>query len=128
MKATFTKAIGPKAAAKPVKADPLAAFGLIEGTGDTVTVQGVSAAGTPIDISTVAKITAVSDNEAILKILPPEGMTYHEDAVALGDCNVIVTATWNDGSVGPFTLNYPCKVSVGPVAGLAISHGPVHVH
>jgi hypothetical protein len=118
-----------KAAAGNVKAGPLAVFPLVEGTGDTVTVTGGDSANNPVDISAVATITVVSDTPAVLTVSAPTGMTYTESAPGpVGTANVTITATWNDGSIGPLALTYPVSVSAGPANTLIINHGPVTVN
>lgn len=123
-KVSFTKKSGAKAAAAPHASGPVVDFQLLDNQNDSVTIQGASAAGNPIDISTVATITVKSDNESVLTVSTPSGMTYVEKAVgSTGSANVTVTATWNDGSVGPFSISYPVTVTAGPAGGLVVTHG-----
>lgn len=115
-------------AAKPNKAKqgdpPPASYGLQDNQDGSVTVWGVDAAGATVDISTVATLTPapVSDNTAVLTVDAPVGMTCVYHGVAPGEANVTLVATWNDGSVGPFTITDPCVVSGSAATGLAITH------
>jgi hypothetical protein len=116
--------------APPAKAGPGKPAGapgdfiLIDNEDDTCTVQGADAAGNPVDISGVATITATSDNPAILTVDPPQGMTFAMHAAGpLGGATVSVVATWNDGSVGPFTASLPVDVQAGGATGLRIVPG-----
>jgi hypothetical protein len=90
----------------------------------TFTVLGKDAAGFGgIDISGVATLTVSSDNAAVLTVGVISGMTFPVSAVAPGTCNLTITATWNDGSIGPFVINLPGTVTQGPVTGLEVDVG-----
>ncbi len=110
-------------------------FEYLVGEDGECTVQGVNDQGA-VDITTVATLTVVSADPSIVSVDPASinGMTFTEKAVAVGSTVVTVTATWNDGSVGPFSLDDPVKVSVpvppppGPVVGLTITHGVPVIH
>ncbi len=91
---------------------------------DTYTVTGVDAAGAPVDISSVATIAATSDNAAVLTADAPTGTTGMVHGVAPGSANLTITATWGDGSVGPFTITVPVTVAAGPATGLDVTFGP----
>lgn len=89
------------------------------------TVMGEDAAGNPVDISTVASLTPAptSDTPTVLTAGPVTGNTFPITAVAPGSANITVTATWNDGSIGPFTATLPVTVTAGPATGLIINVG-----
>jgi hypothetical protein len=103
-------------------------FAIIDNEDDTVTVSGVDAAGDMIDISAVATLdTPVSSDPTMVTADAPVGMTFKEHAIVVGSPTVTVTATWNDGSLGPFSytdnLTITAPPSPGPVTGLVITHG-----
>jgi hypothetical protein len=117
---TKTAAKSAKGAAAPV------AFQLIDNQNDTCTVMGVDSAGNQLDISSVATLTPAptSDNTAVLTIGAPTGMTFNMKAVGpTGSANVTATATWNDGSIGPFSFTLPVNVSAAPAGGIVIVPG-----
>ncbi len=134
-KVSLTKkpAAGMKAA---VKAGPKAApvdFSLQDNGDDTVTIMGVDAAGNPVDISGVATLAVVSADPTIVTVDPPVGLTYAMHAIgklSTPGTPVLVTstATWTDGSRGPFTIDDPVDVVAGPAGGLVIQHGPPTLH
>jgi hypothetical protein len=116
------KSAAPAGAAKP-KAAP-GVFVLLDNEDDTFTVMGVDAGGNQVDISTVATLTVSSDAPTILTVSPPVGMTSAVQAVGpTGAANVICVATWNDASIGPFTLNQPITVSGTAATGLVVNFG-----
>ncbi len=125
----FTKKGGAHAApAKKAKVgDAVLGFELVEGNGDIVTVFGTNAAGDRLDISGVATLdpAPTSDNTTALTVDPPVGMTYHEKGLKAGSANVLVTATWTDGSKGPFSFTDPvtCKADPNNPTGLILEHG-----
>lgn len=89
------------------------------------TVLGEDAAGQQLDISALATLTPAptSDTPAVLTVGPPTGMTFPITAVIPGTANITAGATWNDGSIGPFTITLPATVTTGPVTGLVIDVG-----
>jgi hypothetical protein len=112
-----------------VKAGPVVNFNLVDNGDDTCTVLGVDKAGNPAPIDTLATITVTSDNTAILTVDPPVGVTFAMHAVGpLGSANVTAVATWNDGSVGPFTFTLPVTIVAGAVSGVVIQPGTPTVH
>ncbi len=113
-----------------VKAAAVAgSFVLLDNEDETFTVLGVTAGGNTVDISDVATLEVVSDNTSILTVDPPVGMTSAMHAVGpLGTANLSVTATWNDGSLGPFSFTLPGEVKAGPVGGVVIDLGPPTSH
>ncbi len=121
------KAAGMKAG-KPLKAGdaPTSDYALQDNQDGSVTVMGVDSAGAVVDISAVATLTPAptSDNTAVLTVGTPTGMTCPYSGVAPGNATVTLTATWNDGSVGPFTITDPCVVSGSAAVGLTVTHSP----
>jgi hypothetical protein len=93
----------------------------------TFTVYGITAAGNPVDISGVAKLLPVpaSSAESIVTVDPPDGMSFKVTAVGpLGDSVIAVTATWNDGSVGPFEFDQPVTIKADPNSATGITVVP----
>lgn len=93
------------------------------GTG-TFTVFGTDATpGDTVDISSVATLTPAptSDNPS-LTVSAPTGMavTISAPATGSGTGNVTFTATWNDGSVGPFTFVAKITYSGGAITGITV--------
>ncbi len=111
---------GMKAARGQAKAGD---FSLLDNEDDTGTVNGVNAAGNPVDISNVATITVTSDNPAVLSVDPPQGTTFKVHGATPGTCNLSIVATWNDGTVGPFTITEPMTVSAGGPTGVKVDWG-----
>lgn len=112
---------------KPMKAGdpPLANYLLQDNEDGSFTILGADAAGAQVDISAVATLDPppTSDNTAILTVDPPSGMTVACHGVLPGQALVTVTATWGDGSVGPYVITVPVEVKAGPVTGLAVTFG-----
>jgi hypothetical protein len=125
----LSKAQGLKKAAKSVKGDLISSFVMLDNEDDTYTVSGIDAAGNPVDISAVATLTPAptSDNTSVLTVDAPDPanpMTFAVHAVGpLGVANVLATATWNDGSLGPFSFTLPTTVQAGPAGGIEIIPG-----
>jgi hypothetical protein len=104
----------------------LTSFAIMDNQDDTYTVSGVDAVGNPVDISAVASLTPApsSDNLAVLTVDAPAGMTFAVHALGpLGVANVLATATWTDGSLGPFAFTLPTTVTAGPAGGVVITPG-----
>jgi hypothetical protein len=126
MTCTVEKKSGMKAGAPAAKAKagdpPPSSLVLFDTEDGKFTIFGRNKAGTKLDISAVATLGDVtSDNPAVLTVDPPQGMTDQTHGVAAGTATVSVTATWNDGSVGPYTLTIPATVSTDPkVTGLLV--------
>lgn len=101
-------------------------FAIIDNEDDTVTVSGERDDGTIVDISGVAALSNPnSDNPTVMTADEVNGMSFVEHALAPGNANVSVTATWADGSVGPLLYTDPVIVSApppGPVTKLVVVH------
>jgi len=120
------------AAVKGAKASP-GVFLLQDNGDDTFTVLGADAAGATVDISAVATLTASSDNPAVVTVDTPTGMTSAIHAAtpppAVGaTANITLTATWKDGSIGPFVVTWPQQITAGPVSGIVVTPGVPTVH
>jgi hypothetical protein len=112
-----------------------ATFVFVDNGNDTLTVMGVDSAGNPVDISGVANLTATpptSSDTTKITVDPPTGMTFAMHAAgpltpADGSAPVVITAvaTWNDGTLGPFTGTLNVNVVAGPAGGVVIQPGPV---
>lgn len=105
----------------------LANFILVDNEDDTFEIQGTDTQGNRVDISSVATAVVSSDNESVLAVDAPTGMTSAMHTVgsppALGSANITAVVTWNDGSLGPFTVTLPVSVVTGPVGGVVITPG-----
>ena len=103
------------------------AFVLVDNQDDTATIQGVDAGGNPVDISTVATLTATSSAPSQFSVDPPVGMTVTLHGLtptpAGTPATLTVVATWNDGSVGPFTVTAPITITGSAATGLSIAFG-----
>jgi hypothetical protein len=106
-----------KGAAAPIS------FQFTDNENATFTVNGVDASGAAVDISGVATLTATSDTPAVMTVGPVTGMGSSIQGVGPGTANLILVATWNDGSVGPFTLTVPVTVTGGTATGLSVTFG-----
>lgn len=120
---------------KVMKASPgvkLGEFQIQDNQDSTCTVFGVDAAGAQLDISAVATLTPApsSSDPATVTVDPPTGMTFVMHAVGpltTPGTPVLITAvaTWNDGSIGPFTFDLPVEVQKSPsaIGGIVIVPG-----
>lgn len=104
-------------------------FVLEDNQDGSFTVFGVSKAGNKVDISSVATLAVTSSDPAIVTVDAPEGMRVATHAVGpTGSVTLTITATWNDGSVGPFSIDLPGTVMGGPVSGLIVDFGTPTSH
>ncbi len=105
-------------------------FTILDSQDGHYTVHGHTASGKDADISAVATLTATSDNPAVFTASTPVGMSGDVTAVAAGTANLILVATWTDGSVGPFTITVPGTVNPtpDPVTGLGVLFGTPTIH
>jgi hypothetical protein len=129
----LAKKSGKQAVAPKKAAGPVTDFVFMDNQDDTCTVNGVDAAGNPVDISSVATIAVNSGDTTTVTVDPPTGMTFAMHATgkltASGSpCLISVTATWNDGSVGPFSFTLPVDVVAGPATGVVIIPGTPTSH
>lgn len=102
---------------------PPAGFSLNDNQDDTFTISGVTGSGSTVDISAVATISVTSSDTSVLSVDAPTGMTGTVHGLKAGTATVTIVATWNDGSVGPFTITVDVTVSQSPVTGIVISWG-----
>jgi hypothetical protein len=89
-------------------------------------VWGTDAAGFDQDISAVAKI-AVADSDQAVAVSTPDATlfdTFNEKGVSPGANKVTITATWNDGSIGPFAGEADFTVTGSTVTGLDVKPTP----
>ena len=128
-----------KPAASAVKMHKMGAaapadFVFVDTGNDTLTVMGVDSAvpPNPVDISAVATLTPAptSSDPTKITVAAPTGMTFAMSAVGpltVPGTPVVITAvaTWNDGSLGPFTGTLNVDVVAGPAGGIVIQPGPV---
>lgn len=90
--------------------------------GGQLTVTGHDAAGAGgIDLSGVATLAVTSSDPTVLTVDPPSGMTATCKGVKPGTVTITVTATFNDGSIGPFTINVTASVTASAATGLDVS-------
>ncbi len=133
MNAKLTKGTKAPPAAKPKAV--LSAVNINDNQDDSFTVHGVDANGSVLDISALATITASSDNTALMTVDAPVGVTstVHgvvpspapADGTVLGVANLVIVATWNDGSVGPFNISVPVTLTYSASAptGIVVDFG-----
>lgn len=126
-------AVGRAAPKKLSLSDPAPTdYALVDNEDGTITVSGLRADGTLADLSGVATLAVSSDNPTSLSVDPidaakPMVVTVH--GLAAGTANVVIVATWTDGSVGPFTITVPATISASPppppspIIGLAVTLG-----
>lgn len=117
---------GQRVSRKLAAGDPaVTSFQLQDNQDDTYTVSGVDAAGFPVDISGVASLTPAptSADPTVLTVDAPTGMTFGVHGVKPGESDVTATATWNDGSLGPFTFILPTTVAAGPAGSIVVTPG-----
>jgi hypothetical protein len=118
-----------KRGAVPQKAGPKAAvvgFQAQDNEDSTYTVFGVDAAGAQVDISGIASMTISGGQPPSVTNDPPQGMTalfHFAPPPTNGPVNFTVEVTWNDGSVGPFTIDQPVTVTAGQVTGVIGTFG-----
>ena len=132
-KATFVKKSALKGAPAKAKAGAVVDFQIVDNGDTTCTVMGVDAAGATLDISAIASLTPAptSSDPTLVTVDAPAGMTFGMHAVKISvpgsPVQVTATATWNDGSIGPFTFTLPVDVIAGGATGITIVVGPVTV-
>jgi len=110
---------------------PIPGLILQDNENNTLTVLGVDGAGNQVDISSVATLTPAPtvDQPTLLTVGAPTAMTFAVTAVGpLGTVNLTITATWNDGSIGPFVITQPLTLVAGPAGGITIVPGTPSVN
>lgn len=85
----------------------------------TVTGHDASGAG-GIDLSSVATLAVVSSDPSILTVDAPSGMTAQCKGVKAGHVALTVTATFTDGSIGPFAIEVGAEVTSRTPTGLDV--------
>jgi hypothetical protein len=122
---------GKKPAAADPKHAPVDNFVLVDNEDSTCTVYGVDAAGNQVDISGVATLTPppTSSDPTVIVVDPPVGMTFTMHATGKlstpgNPVQVTATATWNDGSAGPYVFTLPVDVVAGTAGAIVIVPGP----
>jgi hypothetical protein len=135
MKVKLTKkSPGMRSAGKLPKGASPTEFNLQDNGDNTFTVLGVNDAGNTVSIEDIATLEASSDNPAAITVDPPTGMTVGihaptNPAPAPGaTANVTLTATFTDGSIGPFSISIPGTITAGPVSGIEVKLGTPTVH
>jgi hypothetical protein len=108
-------------------------FQFVDNGDSTCTVNGVDGAGNPVDISTVATITASSSDTTLVTVDAPSGMTFGMHAVGPlstpgTPVAIAVVATWTDGSKGPFSFTLNVDVIAGGPTGIIVVPGTVTTH
>ena len=102
-------------------------FVLFDNQDDTFSVEAVDAAGNPLDISSVATLGVTSSDTSKMTVDAPTGMTVAGHAlaptVAGSPITLTFTATWNDGSVGPFSFVLPVDITGTVATGLTVTPG-----
>ena len=122
---------GMRASRPLAKGQKVGDFALQDNQDDTFTVLGIDAAGNAVDISAVATLTPPpsSSDPSILTVDSPSAMVFAGHTTGkLGHVEITATATWNDGSIGPFSFTLPVDVIPGPVTGVTIQPGTPTVH
>jgi hypothetical protein len=114
----------PPGAAAAAAPGPIPDFNIYISQTNTITVMGTTAAGAEADISAVATLTPPpsSSDTSICTVSPPnpspDNMTFGFTPQAVGSCTISFTATWNDGLIGPFSVDQPLTINSDPVTGL----------
>jgi hypothetical protein len=107
------------------KGDTPNAFQLQDNQDDTFTIFGVSAANPQVDISGVASLSVSSSDSTVVTADVATGMTDKVHGLKAGTSTLTIVASWNDNSVGPFTITVDVTIVADPnkVSGLAINWG-----
>lgn len=116
-----------KASVQAKRGDPTPASFELHTTEDGgVTIFGVNDQSNQVDLTNVVTLTVTSSDPTVATASTPTGTTFIESGVKVGSTIFTITATWNDGSVGPFSILDPVDVTLpapGPVTGLVLVHG-----
>lgn len=133
----MAKKILPVKKSKPMNikigATPVVDFQFIDNGDDSCTVFGVDGAGNQADISAVATLAVTSSDTTVVTVDAPTGMTFVMHAVgkltaAGSPIQITAVATWNDGSLGPFSFSLPVDVVAGAISGVTIVPGTPTMH
>jgi hypothetical protein len=120
-KVSFAAASVAKATKADFKAGTPVPFDIMDNGDQSYTLFGRSAAGNRVDITGLVTVTAVSDNTAALTVDPPTGPKVQTHAIGpVGTANVANVVTWNDGSVGPFSIDLVATIKAGAATGLDV--------
>lgn len=118
-------------------------FILFDNQDDSCNVYGVTATGQQVDISSVASLTVTTSDPTVVSVDAPQGMKFAMHAVlvppqplpaqgtVLGNVTITATATWTDGSQGPFTFSLPVTLEAaapGAAVSIIIVPGTPTVH
>jgi len=106
-------------------------FELIDGSAaGSFTTLGVDQSGAHVDISGVASLKVEADpgnqpGGVVADV--PVGMTckFTPPTSGSGSSSFLFTATWNDGSIGPFTFSVVFKYSGGAIVDIVVVPTPV---
>lgn len=108
---------------------------LVDNGDQTWTLVSYDAAGNVVDTSAVATLSVTSDTPATMTAdipaTPPMTFAVH----TLGPITppgtvvkIVVTETWNDGSVGPFSAEIDYTTKTGPTTGVVAVPGAITTH
>jgi uncharacterized iron-regulated membrane protein len=123
------KILKKQSAAKAPPHKPQAAVGdlqLLDNGSGSYTVQGVDAAGNPLDLSQTFTITVSSGNTALLTVSTTGAVTFWATAVGPLGTGILVTvvATATAGSPGPFTGTASFDIITSGPTGIQIIPTP----
>ncbi len=126
--------------AKAKLGDTLDSFTIFDSEDGHYTVHGHTASGANVDISGVATLAASSSDVTVFTAPPPIGMAgivvgipAVPPATVDRMANLVLDATWTDGSVGPFEITVvgtvkPTPTPPDPVTGLGVLFSAPTVH
>ena len=97
--------------------------------GDTVTINGTDVAGDILPLPPTVSLSApVVSDPTVLTVGTVTGVSYPETFLKAGQVTVTSTATWSDGSDGPFTIVDTVTLTPAPppaITGLVAVHSQV---
>ena len=106
-------------------------FQLVDNGDTTCTVRGIDKVGNPVDIFGVATIAVTSSDPSKVTVDPPKDLTFGMHAVGPLTASPVVintVATWNDGSIGPFSFDLKVTTVAGPAGDIVVVPGDVTMH
>jgi hypothetical protein len=114
--------------AVPKKTGTIVDFQIQDNQNDSCTVIGVDGAGNQVALPSTVSIVVTSSDPTTITVAAPVGTTFVMTATGKltipgTPTNLTVTATWSDGSAGPYTYILPVDVIAGPVGGIVIVPG-----